>query len=283
MPDAGCSQPERLDVSAEARSHFFSLFVRRPPRHAAREAERAFMETGERLHVPLWNSHLEVRSWGAGPAVLLVHGLHLSGGTFRFMIPALVDAGLRAVALDAPAHGASDGHFVDESCIAHAILVVARRLGALAGIVAHSMGVVWSLRALDAGMPAPRAAWIGSPVVLHGSIDLYVARYGVSLPVQCELRRLAHAFSVGSPSVREMASRSRAATLVVHDRDDPRAPFEGAEELARSRPGSRTLFTSRLGHYKTLASSLVISAVVEHLHAARSTVSFEPDVQTSRA
>lgn len=49
---------------------------------------------------------------GAGPAVVLVHGLGLSGFVFRGRCRALAAAGFRAVAPDLPGFGGSDGpHF----------------------------------------------------------------------------------------------------------------------------------------------------------------------------
>ena len=45
--------------------------------------------------------------WGDGPTVYLVHGWGGHRGQLRSLVEPLVDAGLRVVAYDAPAHGDS--------------------------------------------------------------------------------------------------------------------------------------------------------------------------------
>jgi pimeloyl-ACP methyl ester carboxylesterase len=255
---------DAVRVLAAAKRHFLSLHLTRDARHADAEAERAFMETGEPVPVSYAGEHLEVRRWGSGPRVLLVHGLFRSGGTFRLLIPTLVEAGLQPIAFDAPGHGASPGALVDTDLIADAMLMLREALGAFSGIVAHSMGVVWTLRALGAGLGMDRGVCIGAPVRLD-TIDFYVSRSGLEPEVEAHLRRLVAPFSVGMESLIETARRLEQPSLIVHDRDDPLAPFEGGEELARAWMRSRALWTSRLGHFKTLRSPAVLSAIASFL------------------
>src|SRR5688500_6221335 len=96
---------ERVRTLAAAKRHFFAFIEARAPRHKDRDLEQDFMQSGELVRAVHGGEHLEVRTWGRGPSVLFVHGLYLSGGKFRLVIPALVEAGLRAVAVDLPGHG----------------------------------------------------------------------------------------------------------------------------------------------------------------------------------
>lgn len=96
------------------------------------------------------------------PAVFLVHGWGGFSYSFAELIPALVHAGYRVVALDLPGHGLSDKP-ADESCYAEESLtrilvqVVEReKLGQFA-YVGHSMGGLLGLRlAVNGTLPALR-------------------------------------------------------------------------------------------------------------------------------
>ena len=52
---------------------------------------------------------LAATAWGKGPTVLLAHGWESRGTHWGAFVPPLVEAGFRAVAVDAPAHGDSPG------------------------------------------------------------------------------------------------------------------------------------------------------------------------------
>ena len=262
---ASDGQARRLHVLAEARRHFYALRSPRGPRHAERDVEAAFMESGEPVAVLHAGQPLEARSWGHGPTVLLVHGLYVAGGKFRHIAPALANAGLRAVAFDLPGHGRSAAEFVDDEDITEAILDTARAVGPLAGVVCHSMGVVWTLMAMHAGVDVPRAVCIGAPLILQDPIEAYLCRHDVEPEVEKEFRRLNEAFATGAPTPRELAARTDTKALIIHDRDDPLASFQGGQALAEAWTASSHTWTSRRGHFKTLADPSVISDIVAFL------------------
>ncbi|MGH7637505.1 MAG: alpha/beta fold hydrolase [Gemmatimonadaceae bacterium] len=97
-----------------------------------------------------------------GPAVLLVHGWGGCSYSFAEMIPALVHAGYRLVALELPGHGLSDKP-VEESWYSEASLtrvvveVAERERLARFAYVGHSMGGLLGLTlAVSGSMPAMR-------------------------------------------------------------------------------------------------------------------------------
>ena len=106
------------------------------PRVCARTVEAA----GERVRV--------VEAGPAdGPAVLLLHGWGSSSFTWRHVLPALAEAGYRAVALDLRGHGLSDkpaeeGAYTTASLTAH-LEAVRDALGIRShAVIGHSMGAV---------------------------------------------------------------------------------------------------------------------------------------------
>ena len=87
------------------------------------------------------DAEVQVYAWGpAGPAVLFVHGWGGHAGNHYAGIEAVLQAGGRVVAFDAPGHGRSEGTLSCAPAFAWAIEGVAAHVGELRGIVAHSLG-----------------------------------------------------------------------------------------------------------------------------------------------
>lgn len=117
---------------------------------------------------------------GEGPLVLLLHGFPLFWWTWRFALPALAQAGYRAVAMDLRGYGGSDHtpHGYDPHTLSADAAAVVRSLGeSSAVIVGHGWGglIAWSAAVMRAGavraiapvsMPHPamlRRGMLGDP------------------------------------------------------------------------------------------------------------------------
>jgi pimeloyl-ACP methyl ester carboxylesterase len=255
-------------TNAEAKRLFFEFYAKRPVQQS--EQDHEFMLGGEPVVVEHGGERLAVRAWGAGPTVLLVHGLFGTGGQFRKLAPALVDAGLRVIAFDAPAHGGSPGNFVHSDEVVDAILSIQAALdGAVYGVVGHSVGAVWSLRARHAGLRVARAVCISAACDLRALFELFVRDVTASPTVLSRLRALLEAFEGedlwSKYSAARIAPTDVLPGLIIHDRGDPVAAPDGAEELARAWPGSRLKWTRKLGHFRTVSNSDVVSEVSSFL------------------
>jgi pimeloyl-ACP methyl ester carboxylesterase len=79
---------------------------------------------------------------GAGPLVLLMHGMGVDRSVFRFTVPALVDAGFRVASMDLRGHGGSDATFssYDDVAAASDAVALVSHLGGPAVLVGNSMG-----------------------------------------------------------------------------------------------------------------------------------------------
>ena len=114
-------------------------------------------------------ARFHVAEAGSGPLVLLVHGFPQMWWTWRHVIPALADAGYRAVAMDLRGYGASDKppRGYDPATLSADIAGVIRSLGAAdAVLVGHGLGgmLAWTTavahpkvvrRLVTAGAPHP--------------------------------------------------------------------------------------------------------------------------------
>lgn len=252
---------------AAAKRSFFAMFHRCERREVKPEYQ-AFMATGEPVVVGHADEHLEVRSWGAGPTVLLAHGMFGSGGMFRAVIPALVERGHRAIAFDAPGHGASAGTFAHADEIADSLLSVEGVVGPLAGVVGHSMGALWAMHAMRAGLRTPRFVCLSMPVETSMVVDVHARRQALDPRVTTHLQRLLDAFLPSSTHPLSLVARLETQALVIHDHDDPLVPFELAEKLVQRWPGSTAMWTSKLGHFNGLKAPLVASAIADFISGA---------------
>jgi pimeloyl-ACP methyl ester carboxylesterase len=101
--------------------------------------------TQELIHVVRPEGHIAVEVSGpseGGPLVVLVPGMGDLRGTYRFLVPALVEAGYRVAATDLRGHGDSDvtfAHYGDAET-ASDIVAVIEELGGPAVVVGNSMG-----------------------------------------------------------------------------------------------------------------------------------------------
>jgi pimeloyl-ACP methyl ester carboxylesterase len=224
-------------------------FVRTPPRARAEPPSGA-----DAFAIPAGGR--EVRGWclGEGPAVALVHGW---GGSAAQLVPlaiALREAGCAAVAFDAPGHGRSAGRRATLVDFARALQAV-RAAFPRRAIVAHSLGAPAAAWVLGRGLPLHAAVFVAPARTPEAYVDGFCAALGLGPEVARRMRdRLERRAGV---RLRELdalegAPAQRTPLLVVHDRADREAPFEGGAALARAWPGAELVATEGLGHRRVL-------------------------------
>jgi len=136
------------------------FLFRTPPRWDRTVRERRALAEGRFSLVKTPRGRLATWRWGDGPPVFLVHGWGGHAGRLARFAPVLRDAGFSVISFDAPAHGLSDGLHCSLPEFVDAILALADRVGAPAGIVAHSLGAAAATVALGRGLSTPRAVFL---------------------------------------------------------------------------------------------------------------------------
>ena len=237
-----------------------------PP--ARRDGDEDFIATGSRFTITSQGQQLAGWQWGDGPAVLLVHGWGSRASRLGGVAAALVDAGFRVVAYDAPAHGESTGRFASLPEFARALGDVAEAVGPIYGLVGHSLGGAAVAMAMRHGLTARRAVLIAPPADVRIFSDLFARALAISPTVQRTMhrnleRRLRIVWEdLHIPTlVRELP----ASALIIHDRDDADVPYHHGEEIVGAWAGSRLESTSGLGHRALLRDPAVIAWSVEFL------------------
>jgi pimeloyl-ACP methyl ester carboxylesterase len=252
------------------------------PRRTSEQVAQAFLTPRrfERPALPAWLAearHFEAdgsigkvagRLLGAGPCVILLHGWEGSPTDFAGFIPYLLAAGLSVLALDLPAHGASEGERVSVPLAAQALLDVQSTLGEQhvfhAG-VGHSLGAAILVHAMTMGFRVERVALISAPAHAVDYARDYCARDGLNAAETDEMLDLMHSrFGV---DVRAISMPAQAATLsqpalFVHSDDDRVVPVADSRLTASAWRGAQHVTVESQGHARLLRDATVIEQVV---------------------
>lgn len=229
-----------------------------------------------------WSGHrVAGESWGQGPAVYLVHGWGGCRAHLGVFVKPLVAAGHRVIAFDLPAHNDSDTgalaagrtHLVE---CAQAVSAFIRAHGPARAIVAHSLGAKAAALALTQGAEIERLVFLAPMGDFDFYLDMFAERHGFGPRIRDGLhRRLAdriemplHETDLG---VIGATLESPTPLLVVHDPDDPDAPYRFSKEFIGAWPGAELVTTrglGRLAHYRILRHRAAINAGVDFIGAA---------------
>ncbi len=237
-----------------------------PPRR--RDGDEAFIATGSRFTLASQGQQLAGWQWGSGPAVVLVHGWGSRASRLGGLAAALVEAGFRVVAYDAPAHGESTGRFASLPEFARALGDVADAVGPLHGLVGHSLGGAAVAMAMHHGLRARRVVLIAPPADVRIFSDLFARSLAIPPVVQQTMHRnLERRLRIvwDDLHIPTVVRKLPAAALVIHDRDDADVPFAHGEEIVGAWEGSTLESTSGLGHRALLRDPAVIGRTVEFL------------------
>lgn len=159
-------------VSPRLAARLAGELFRRPRRHTRPDREHEWTSTGRRLRISYAPPpgagrsaarELSALSWGEGPTVLLQHGWEGRASQMGAFAQPLVARGLRVVALDAPAHGESQGRTSSMIEFAVGLRAAAQAFGPLRGVVGHSLGAAATAAAVSAGLVVERLVFIAPP------------------------------------------------------------------------------------------------------------------------
>jgi len=213
--------------------------------------------------------------WGAGPTVYLVHGWGGHRGQLRALVEPLVDAGLRVVAYDAPAHGDSGpgalgGRRTTLPEMMTALDDVIAAHGPAHAVVGHSMGAAASALAVLDGTPTERLVLV-TPLA---DPTTYIEGFAHTLGFSTQTRRRfeIRMEALAGRRLSELDITRRAANaqrplppvLVLSDRDDKEADHADGVRIACAWPGAELVTSDGLGHRRILRDGETIKRIVAH-------------------
>ena len=260
-------------VAPAAAAALATVLFRRPPRHRDTEEELRALARAERLPLILDGRRLAAWRWGRGPAVLLVHGWGSRGSRLASFVAPLTEAGYSVVAFDAPGHGASAGRLSSLPQLISAIQAVAREVGVVEGIIAHSAGGAATTLAMSRGVTAERVVFLAPAADPSGWSERFAEMIGLSRDVLARMKRsieLRFGQSWDDFDVLRAARTMTAPLLVFHDRDDRDVEWTDGRAIADSWPGAELVSTTGLGHRRIVHDPAVVSRAVAFLAESRS-------------
>jgi len=229
---------------------------RRTRRFPITASEQRLRDKARRQAVGTPFGRVMVYHWGAGPAVLLVHGWNGRATQMAGFVSPLVRAGYRVVAMDAPGHGDSTGRQSSVLAVAAALLAVAQEQRPYHAAVTHSFGCAGLLNAMSNGLQVDRVACISPPNRFEWLIAAYAQALEMPSAVQVAMMRQLEA-RYGAEFWERVAPDSLAAGLripglIIHDRDDNQVPWRQGRDIARAWPGAEFVLTRGQGHSRIL-------------------------------
>ena len=214
------------------------------------------------------DAEVQVYAWGGeGPPVLFVHGWGGNAGNHAAGIRAVVEAGGRALAFDAPGHGRSEGTLSSAPAFAWALEAVAREAGPLHGIVAHSLGGGAACIALGRGVRAARAVLLASSCWVEPVLADFAARQGFSPELTAAVQRVASAeFAPDEASALPALARLHGTSaLLMHDPEDREMPHRHSAAIAAAWPGAVLVDTPKVGHRRILRAQAVVDRACRYV------------------
>ena len=268
----------RLFPSWAERKIDSQLFLPNTMRKASVTAPRGFQE--KTIDTP--KGRINMYQYGAGPAVVFVHGW--GGGAYQFfsLMRGLKACGFTAIAFDHLGHEKSEnkaatlGHLIATTNFILQRVRKQHREG-LYAIVAHDTGCLVTANARPAlikGLPL----FLISPIFnyklyflkklgelkLHPEIlKQYAQRFITSYKQQYAHLELANSLVPYSDDC-----------LIAHDRDDPVSPVADSVRFCNRHPLTKLLVTNDWGHNRIISSESVWAELKSHVNYEDTTINF---------
>ena len=217
--------------------------------------------------------HLQAYRWNhpAERKVLILHGYESCAYKFERYVKPLIRKGFTVVAIDAPAHGRSEGRRVTLMDYVRAIEQTEKRYGPFDAYMAHSFGGIAASLFLEgrADKKDARLSLIAPATETSTALAHFYRFLQIGEPVRREFekiieRRTGH--DVAHYSIRRMAGNIRARMLWVHDEDDQVTPISDVRPVMEAgHPHIRFMVTNGLGHRRIYRDDRVARAVVDFL------------------
>lgn len=257
-----------MSETSEITAEQIFLGFTRPRRRSASNEDQQLLQAAIRHSVEHAGLELVAWSWGEGEAVLLLHGWESRASHFAAFVQPLLNAGYRVIALDAPAHGESQGQITDVMDFGRALVDAVDYFGPLAAVIAHSMGSAASLYAFSQGVEVKASVHLSGPASLTRLLRRTANQAGLDAQEIIRLEammvdRLAAPLSAMDLS--SLGSGMKHPALILHDPKDREIPF--SESVALSQAWSEAVLETvdGVGHRRILQAPSVIASAVSFI------------------
>ncbi len=267
----------RLNMTAvfsrrRAAEKAFDVFC--TPFRRARKAEPSIFRRAEKVLLRVDGKRVVLYRWnrGTGRRVLILHGFESSAFNFDRYVGPLLKKGYEVLALDAPAHGASEGKRITLPAYVASIAAVAATVGMPHSFMAHSFGGLALVHFLEQVKPAPadlRVALVAPATEMQTAVDSLFRLLQLDDSVRVHFEELIIEKG-GHPAAHYSLSRVlpviNAAVLWVQDEQDDITPYSDMLPIQQlALPNMEFMVTSGLGHRRIYRENKVVKKIVEFL------------------
>lgn len=234
----------------------------------ARKHQESFIAGAKKEQIWINGTPIQYYQWeGKGPTVLLAHGWESNASRWAPLVQALRGQGFAVYALDAPAHGASGGTVFTVKLYADVLreLMPSLQPDVLVGHSAGGMAAVFMLQRAPE-IPLQRLVLLSVPSELEQLMDTFRRMSYMGERVFRGMQRAferRYGWQMADFSLSRFITEVDVPGLLLHDREDPVAPYTGALELHHHWRGSTFIPFEGLGH--SLPGEQVIQTIVDYL------------------
>ncbi|MFZ6777887.1 alpha/beta fold hydrolase [Undibacterium sp. Ji83W] len=240
----------------------------RPQRLAETEDDRNALAHARPVSIPYAGLELRAWTWGQGPQVLLLHGWESRASHMAGFVRPLLQAGFSVTALDAPAHGASQGESTNVLDYGKAVVAAAQHLGPLTATIAHSVGSAASLYAFAHGVQVQASVHLCGPASLTRVFQYAARAGGLDEAARQQLEQMLVA-SIGaalaSMDLERLQDGMRQPALIMHDPEDKEMPYSESQALAAAWPQASLVASAGTGHRRILRTPEIHAAAVSFI------------------
>ncbi|MFC3152254.1 alpha/beta hydrolase [Litoribrevibacter euphylliae] len=233
-----------------------------PQNRPINETDHAWLSSASQETMDYQGNAIPIYQWGSGPTILTVHGWGGHSGQFRQLTQALVNAGYRVMAFDAPGHGRAEGKTTNAEEISEIIQQIAQQ-ETLTGIISHSIGGLSSHNALNAGAEAGFHVVLNTPMCLSHIVHTF--KHQLSLPsevIDQHKALMEQKFGDNFWGDYDLRNQSyHMPQFYSYDDKDHQVSLEVGKTLKSQIPTAEHRFTQALGHNKAVRDPEVIDAV----------------------
>lgn len=217
------------------------------------DAQKRIIDTAFYEEISYNNLNIAIYRWvGKGKTVLLAHGWESNTSRWEYLLADLKAQDYNIIALDAPAHGRSDGKQFNAILYSEFINVAAQKFQPDV-LIGHSVGGMASVFCMhNHELPSiKKLILLGAPAHFTGVFTRYKQMMGFNNRISNGLDSIVLE-RFGKPvdyfSAANFTKTINAKGLIIHDKKDRIIPYQDGQLIASRYKNSEFISTSGFGH-----------------------------------
>jgi len=217
------------------------------------------------------------RIWGykwnenASSKILIVHGFESRAYNFDRYVTPLVKKGYAVYAMDAKAHGKSEGKTITAPETAEMIKVLEDLVGRFDGYICHSFGgISVAIHQELYNHPPARLVFLAPATETSTALEKFCSFFRLGKALQEEMDNLIFeraGVRAAHYSIKRIIPKISNPVLWIHDENDDITPLSDVKPLIDSKPEHvEFLITKGLGHRKIYKENQVQKKVIDFFH-----------------